>query len=225
MIRRLTLLSILLIIPSICAAATEGPNNGGTAADNAAIGNTSWVNTSNALGSDNAISSADMFNNRTSHYLVVTNFSFTIPSGATIDGIDAEIEVETDPSGGGDCPGYGNEYQIRIVKGGVIGSTELGAGASINQVDDAYTSYGGPSSLLGETWTATDINSSGFGFAYSALTTADDDCYVDVDNVRITVYYTEAVPDLHEWAMIFLVIGGVYFLYREGMLDGMVNQY
>ena len=48
---------------------------------------------------------------------------------------------------------------------------------------------------------------------------------VFVDDITVTVYYTEAVPDLHEWAMIFLVIGGVYFLYREGMLDGMINQY
>ena len=222
---RLLTIAAILLIPNICVAATEGPNDGGTASNDSAIGTRSWVNPSNALGSDNLISNADMYNDQISNYLSVSNFGFSIPVGATIDGILAEIEADTDVAGGGDCPGYGNEYQIRIVKGGVVGSTELGTGIAVNDIDDAYTSYGGASDLLGETWTAADINSTLFGFAYSAYATSQDDCYVDVDNVRITVYYTEAVPDLHEWAMIFLVIGGVYFLYREGMLDGMISQY
>jgi len=58
------------------------------------------------------------------------------------------------------------DKNIRIVKGGVIGATNKSAGAYWPNTA-AYATFGTASDKWGETWTATDINDSTFGFAIS----------------------------------------------------------
>lgn len=59
--------------------------------------------------------------------------------------------------------------EIKIVKSdGSIGTTNKSAGASW-PTSDAYSTYGGPSDLWGETWTAEDINNANFGCVLSAI--------------------------------------------------------
>jgi hypothetical protein len=77
---------------------------------------------------------------------------------------------------------------VRIVKSGTIGSTDRSSGTNWPQTF-GYTSYGGSSDLWGETWTPSDINSSDFGFAISAIGEGPNTT-AQVDNVRITVYYS-----------------------------------
>jgi hypothetical protein len=217
MFQRLFLLAVLLVIPQLSFAATEGPLSPSTAVDDSSIGTVVWTSPSNVTSSDNA--DADF--NPTgfpvdSHYLKATNFGFAIPSGATIDGIVVEVEK------GRSSAGAFIDNAVRIVKGGTIGTTDKSSVTAWPSID-TYVSHGGSTDLWGETWAVSDINGSTFGFAISAEQNDEPDRNGYIDHIRITVYYTEAVPDLHEWAMIFLVIGGVYFLYREGMLDGMMN--
>ena len=57
----------------------------------------------------------------------------------------------------------------------------------------AYASYGGPSDTWGQTWTAADLQATGFGIAIAARyteTAGNDRAYVDF--VRAQVYYTPA---------------------------------
>jgi hypothetical protein len=61
-----------------------------------------------------------------------------------------------------------SDNAVRIVKGGVIGSTDKSGISNWNSTDTVVY-YGGPSDLWGESWSASDINSSNFGFAISAL--------------------------------------------------------
>ena len=87
---------------------------------------------------------------------------------------------------------------IRIVKSnGTIGATDKSNGAAwfgdCGLPDDIvapYVTYGSPTDLWGETWTAADINSANFGTALSARRNYFSGSWVLVDAVNITVYYT-----------------------------------
>lgn len=121
----------------------------------------------------------------TSYYLKATNYGFSIPTGATINGILVEIEKRTQAGG------HIWDDRVRIVtSAGSFGSTEKSTNAKLTDTD-TYASYGGASDLWGETWTPADINHINFGVAYAAQG-ADQGAnqYPQVDHFRITVYYT-----------------------------------
>ena len=157
----------------------------GTMADDDSVGTIAWNSPDNAKTSDNVRSSAVFTGtNQVSHYLKATNFGFSIPNGATIDGI--KVEVEKRQSFGGTTV---EDNKVRIVKGGSIGSTDKAEGGDWNAGTDATSTYGSSSDLWGETWTVSDINASNFGFVISAKNgaIAPD---AEVDHILITVTYT-----------------------------------
>ena len=174
--------------------ASEGPRSGGTFANDASVGALAWNSPGNALASDNVRSNCfrGTSGSVTSNYHKSTNFGFSIPAGATIDGIFVEFERLKLNSEVVDSA-------IRIVKGGVIGSTNKSVGASWPSTE-AYNSFGGVSDLWGETWTPTDINDSGFGVVISAtLTHMGSTVFANIDHVRITVHYTEAAAGVDSY--------------------------
>lgn len=120
-----------------------------------------------------------------SHWLRATNFGFTIPDGATIDGIKAEIEKSVYDFGMED-------YSVKIVKAGTEQGTDK-KDLTEWPSTDTYFTYGGATDKWGLTWTSAQINASNFGVSISALYFEDWDDDARVDHVRITVYYTEAV--------------------------------
>ena len=160
--------------------ATAGPSSPGTLADSDGTGTVVWSNSSNAGASDDAYAQAALLTS-TSRYLLATNFGFSIPAGATIDGILVEIEKN---AGLLDTI---TDDRVRLVKGGTVQSTDKASGTNW-PTSDAYSSYGGAADLWSGTWESTDINASNFGVALSAtgLGTAS------VDHMRITITYTEA---------------------------------
>jgi len=113
------------------------------------------------------------------HYLKASDFGFEIPTRSIINGIRAEIEFKSNST-------YGTD-NVRIVKGGVIGSTNMGIFSNNFPLTDTSTFYGSSSDLWGETWTAADINSSDFGFVFSVDIFGET---VSVDHMTITVSYT-----------------------------------
>lgn len=116
---------------------------------------------------------------KTTNYLKATNFGFSIPADATINGIKVDIEQK--------APYYAIESAIKIVKAdGTIGSTNKSTGARLSSTD-TYISYGGASDLWGETWSYTNINDADFGVVASFIGTRDN---VYIDHIRMTVYYT-----------------------------------
>lgn len=166
---------------------SSGPNSPGTSADDSSIGGalSIWSNPNNSQASDNSYATCILTGG--THYLKNTNFGFSIPSGATIDGIVVEIERH-DNSGG---LGTTKDNAVRIVKGGTIGSTDKSTGTDWAATDpNTYVSYGGVSDLWGETWTDSDINSSGFGTALSAQQGSGGPGGASCDHVRVTVHYT-----------------------------------
>jgi hypothetical protein len=132
---------------------STGPNSPGTMADDSATGTVTWTNPDNAKLSDNVYVTATGTLVPT-HYLKATNFGFSIPTDATINGIVAEIESK--------ASGYASPDSVKIVKSnGVIGTPNK-SGTPWG-LSDAYSTYGSSSDLWGESWTASDINNSNFG--------------------------------------------------------------
>jgi hypothetical protein len=126
-----------------------------------------------------------------SYYIVGQGFGFSIPTGATINGIVVTLQAKSY-----DAQGAGNnarDYSVKIVKNNTITGTDKSTLDSLTP-NNTYVNrtYGGSTDLWGETWTAADINNSNFGIAYSAELVLFAKNYVqaDVRNLRITVHYT-----------------------------------
>ncbi len=169
-------------VTASCSGTSSGPLSPGTMANDTSTGTSGWSSIDNAKVSDNASASvAAPGSSVTSNYLKATNFGFAVPTGATINGITVEVEKKQQNGTGV------TDEKMRIVKGGTISSTNSTAVAWTSS--DAYATYGSSTNLWGETWSASDINASTFGFAFSVNLPGNSVAAL-VDHIRITVYYT-----------------------------------
>lgn len=168
--------------------ASEGPNSGSTAASDAdALGGTpvAWTNVSNILSSDDSRATASVSGTTTAEYAKATGFGFSIPAGATILGIVVEVEWNRENTG---QPILGH---ARIVKSGSLAGTDKNSGL-VTATTDTYQTFGGPTDLWGQSWTASDINSSGFGAGSRMRANGGTATEVRIDHIRITVYWEPA---------------------------------
>ena len=78
--------------------ASQGPNNSGTAAQTATGGDVNWLDPNNikTSGASYAVFSVASISSA-SQFLQGTNFGFSIPSGATINGVVVSFAWETNP--------------------------------------------------------------------------------------------------------------------------------
>lgn len=179
------LLSLSLILFSRRALADSSGPNSGSGANDASAGDVAWSTPTNIASSDDSYATSAIGSLQTTQYLVATGFGFSIPAGATINGIT--VEIEKSRTGLGSV----NDLAVRIVKGGVIGSTDK-SNATAWPTTDAYTTYGSSSDVWGETWTSTDINASNFGVMIRGTNNAARSATARVDHIRITITYTPA---------------------------------
>jgi hypothetical protein len=172
--------------------ASQGPLSPSTLTDDASNGGTiPWDTPGNAAASDDVRTVADNPTGSAflTHRLVATGFPFSVPTGATINGILVEWEQL--------ATGTVLDAAVRVVKGGTVGSTDRSA-ATNWPTSEAYVTYGSSSDLWGDTWTDSDVNASDFGAAISATVSAAS--AAKIDHVRITVYYTVAGWSASQWA-------------------------
>jgi len=178
-------------IEGASGATSEGPNlpvNGTTAALTGSSSSCHWAagSASNITADDGSVcAGGSCTSGGYSNYLKSQGHGFSIPTGATIDG----IEVRIDRQAGGTRH---TDRLVQVTNGdgsGGYSATNL-ANATDWSNTGVYT-YGGPTELWGETWTPAKINSFLFGVAvavdvtsFFVATTADCD-YIDVK-----VYYT-----------------------------------
>lgn len=163
--------------------ATSG-NNSGTVANDTNIGLAAWDTPTNAQGAcDSTTSTVDLNAGDTlvSNYLKATNFGFSIPTGATINGVETVIRLRASAN---------NQFptlNTRIVTGGTVQTTSTVGG--LHQVNSSLANYtfGGPTELYGQSLTESTVENSGFGLAL--YITGDADNYY-VDCYAMTVYYT-----------------------------------
>ena len=163
---------------------SQGPNSGGTFADDSSIGTIAWSNVNNAASSNDVYAVASAPSIIDTHYLKATNFGFSIPSGATISGIEVRIERSMSVSG------FVVDNSMKAVQGGSIVGAEHATNTHTWTTTDTIDTFGGPMDLWGVTWTPDQINASDFGAAFSAFTT--DALDMRIDQMTMTVYYSEA---------------------------------
>lgn len=167
-----------------------GPNICGTGADDSAVGSSMWSVPSNITATDGTSAGCTGGGSSVSHYLKATNFGFSLANDQQIDGIVVTIRRKYSSNSPTDS-------EVKIVKGGTVGSTNRSTGAawSSSMSDD---NFGGGADLWGESWTYSDINSSSFGVALS-VTLAAGMTISEVDSVSITVYHSTIADAFKPW--------------------------
>lgn len=164
--------------------ASQGPNNPGTIVNDASVGAIAWTAPSDAATSNDVYTYGG--GGGTSNYLKSSNFGFSIPSGATIDGITVEIEKKRSLY----CTV--TDSTVRLVKNDVMSGNNYRSTDNWNVVD-TYSTYGGSTDLWGLSLTSSDINSSTFGVVINCTIAVFKGGQRQwIDHVRITVHYTES---------------------------------
>ena len=155
----------------------------GTLTNDSSVGTTAWSNPGNA-GADDG-SSATCLALVDSQYLQGTNFGFSIPGGATINGIELELERRSQSS------------LLTVADMSIVLRKSDGTYAAENKATPgnwpttfAIASYGSSSDLWGETWTASDINDIDFGAAVQHQQTQEAGGGGLIDFMRVSVTYT-----------------------------------
>lgn len=171
--------------------ASQGPNYPATvtttspAPENA----NDWLNPTNvgaADGAEASITAATYDSPDISFRLNARNYGFTIPAGATIDGVLVEINKRDQAIGGA----VDFRVQLQDGNGNLVGTNK--ADTLTDWPTNATTiSYGGAADGWNASLTPTLVNGTLFGVIFSAqATAANTDIFVDF--IRVTVYYTAA---------------------------------
>jgi len=147
-----------------------------------------WVNPDNAKTSNNSYAVASINKDDESDYLRLTNFSMGVPAGATIDGIEVQIERKGESNAI-----YDFEIYLRKTTTGQVGDNY--ASATNWPASDDTEVYGGAADKWGTTWSAADVNHADFGIDIIAWNDNIDSLTdASVDHVQIRVHYTAAGP-------------------------------
>lgn len=144
-------------------------------------GLTAWTDPTQIISSNDGKAS---INATGSDYLVARNFGFTIPTGATINGI--LVRVEAAENAGGTEPLLA---QLQDASAALFGSSKSTSNeGSISGTTDAVYTYGSTSDLWGATLTEAIVEDADFGVRLWFTTSH----LVTIDHVTMAVEYTSA---------------------------------
>ena len=188
----LTTILLMVAIP-VASAFAAAPAQYAAAGSNVTFTGSSdnWTNTGGVVGApDDARAQVTITNSgNVSAYLQATTVAntFSIPSDATIKGI--QVAIERSSVCQTTCTSNVTDSRIRIVKGGAVQTTDRSLPTAWPTTDTG-ANYGTTSDLWGTTWSPSDINSAGFGVAIAATRGNGGARIARVDSVSITVTYT-----------------------------------
>lgn len=180
--RRIPVIIVLLVLLLSCFAgwgqATTSylfPSN------NSQSGNgTDWSNRNRIYSDDNSYASVSLNNGSQSKSLIGSDFNFSIPTFATVVGIEVVIGKS---QGNNDAI---TDYSVKLVKGGNITGGNYSKSGTWSTAETASV-YGGSSDLWGTTWTPANINATDFGVAIAVSSGKNNsDAYIDYIKVRVT---------------------------------------
>ncbi len=186
--KKLILFSIAATLLISVSAQTSGPNYPGTTA-NVALGGSAgaWTAPGNIVSDNASYASITLNNSQYSDYLTGRNYSFSIPAGATINGIVVEIDRY------GSTNNRISDRDVYLTKNGTTSvGTDKAAGNWPGS--SGVQTYGGAADLWGTTWTPAEINNANFGVMLSAQS-SQAGITANVDYIRVTVYYTAPFND------------------------------
>lgn len=176
-------------------AQSQGPNDPAAAFDPSAAclacAGSSWVNGDSVYASDGNLANVSLrelgfcFQSTCSfsRFLFVEKFGFTVPSGATINGVEANVERK--------ASAYGviKDSVIQLVVANTIAGNNKSTG-SIWPITKTYATYGGAADIWGATLTDVDVNDTAFGVGIIVANTDTATRTAYIDHVRMKVYYT-----------------------------------
>lgn len=139
------------------------------------------------------LNALDLLGPGTTKYLVVKNFGFTIPSSASICGI--EVTIDRKATGLISLLYKITDNSIKLVKNNNIIGAERASGSDWPDTDGSAV-YGGVSDQWGSTWTPTDINSADFGVAISAKASGllAVGMTANINRIAIRVFFNIVLP-------------------------------
>ena len=152
--------------------------------------NVNWSSANSIFSSDNSRASVSLTDGQESYCLEATNFGFSIPSNAIVDGIMVEVELSSSAS----SSTKDSTLKPKILKNGSTGTQTSRSNSSYWPTSDTYRSYGGSAEKWDQTWTPADINASNFGVSLQASAESGKTATARIDHVRITVYYSLPAP-------------------------------
>jgi len=174
--------------------ASLGPNFPGAASSVADAGTSedggAWVTPSNIFANDGANSTTSLTPAEFSEKLTAQSFGFTVPGGATIDGILVEIERADTTA---NLLAVDFRVQLLDASGALVGTNKKD-GVTVWPAAMAVASYGGASDTWGASPTDGMVNDVDFGVVVSVDTTGGAAATPEVDFIRMTVFYTAAAP-------------------------------
>ena len=144
-----------------------------------------WTNPGSITAADASLATVTCINGNSSRALASSDFGFTIPTDATIDGIVIEIDNPNNPSG-----------TAHAFVGLSIDSTFIVGDLKVVALNNgAWEAYGVLDDLWNATITPADVNTNFFSVFFTMIEwTGSGSATVNVDAVRVTVYYTPAGP-------------------------------
>ena len=164
----------------------------GTGANEALSGSSStWSNPGNITTDGGSQAQASLNDFEYSDWLVASNFGFSIPAGATIDG----IEVRTNKDSGPANRHVDQGLYIYDTSAGNLSASDQGDGSTWWPGTPADVDQGGASDLMGTSGlSASDINASTFGYKIAALknTSSGGGTTANVYDMWMNIHYTEA---------------------------------
>jgi len=130
-------------------------------------GDSPWINPANAVGdTPTDFTSIQLDRRDVGDPLRLTDFGFSIPTGAMIEGIEVALLTT-----GSDEPDSGNAVVITKDGSAAAGTAATFSGGWSN----GSLTIGSPAELWGTTWTAAEINSADFGLIVEIESGSDDD--------------------------------------------------
>jgi len=144
---------------------------------NAGASGVNWNNPINIIAND-GIKATVVCPYTSSKELHAEDFDFSIPAGATIDGIKVWYDEFASST----------PFNVQLLK---AGSTTGTGKTLLGEVNGTYRTWGGSTDKWGTTWTPAEVNASGFGVSFQVLGTGLGN-NGSIDYAKITVYYTEA---------------------------------
>lgn len=187
----IALLLILSLFAVRAHASSSGPNNPASGVNDTSVVGRDWSNPENITsGSDSTFTSVFLSaTGRESRRLIASDFGFSIPSDATVLGIDIDWRRDKlNISGGPQI----TDLEVRLIdgSGSLVGDNKASATQWPNNNPTTF-SYGDSTDMWGTTLTPSDINADDFGVSLRSQVTGGS-AAGRVYWAAITVYYTEA---------------------------------
>lgn len=150
-------------------------------AEDLPVGTVAWSGVDNGTFQDSVLTSITFGSLQSSDYASYYDYGFSIPTGATINGIIFEVYAYT----------HGASHVVTAYPS-KDGSAVQGVGIEMPNSGVGWNAYGSATELWGVTWTASEINSTAFSFIIQAVATSGASTTTSFDAVRVTVHYTDS---------------------------------